>query len=104
MSDFSGLEQSFALSAVTPLLNDAFLPGRVPAPRARTRSYEVRLDEVEFRRVRASDELAAIQRMRAEIQLPGTAVADPRFQTREKKETRRGWSALSNGVTTSSER
>jgi len=104
VSDFSGLEQSFALSAVTPPLDDSFLPGRVPEPRARTRSNEVRLDEVEFRPVRASDELAAIQRMRAEIQLPGTAVADPRFQTREKKETGRGWSALSNGGTTSSER
>lgn len=103
MSDFSGLEQSFALPAVTPLLDDSFLPGRVPAPRAR-RSYEVRPDEVEFRRVRASDELAAIQRMRAEIQLPGTAVADPRFQTREKKETGRGLSAPSNGETTSSGR
>jgi len=104
VSDFSGLEQSFALSAVTPLLDDSFLPGRVPAPRARMRSYEVQLDEVEFRCVQASDELAAIQRMRTEIQLPGTAVADPRFQTREKKETGRGLSALSNGVTTSSGR
>ena len=73
-------------------------------PQARSQSYDVRLDELEFRRLRAADEIEAVQKMRSEIQLPGAAMADPGFRTREKKETGRGLSARSNGVTTSSVR
>jgi hypothetical protein len=103
MSDFSGLEQSFTLPALSPLLDDGFLPGSLPqSPTLRTRSYDLRLDEIEFRRLHAADEIAAIQKLRAEIQLPGAALADPRFMTREKKETGRGLSAHSNGATISS--
>lgn len=97
MSDFSGMEQSFALTALAP--------GEVPLPVGRTvvappapRSFDVRLDEVQFQRLRAADEMHSIQKMRAEIQLPGTAMADPGFFSREKKETGRGSSALSSGT------
>jgi hypothetical protein len=104
MSDFSGFEQSFALAAMTPNVVEA--PPPLPAihPRPRERSFEVPLGEIDFRRVRASDEIAAIQKLRAEIQLPGAAVADPGFVTREKKETSTVSSVLSNGVTISSAR
>jgi len=93
VSDFSGLEQSFVLPALSPVLD-------APA-QERERSYDVRLGGVEFRRLRAADEMHAIQKMRSEIQLPGTAMADAAFMTREKKETGRASSVLSSGMTLS---
>ena len=90
MSDFSGLEQSFALPAMTTGV-EVPLPGRGGVPQGRARSYEVQLEDVEFRRLHAADEIHAIRKMRSEIQLPGTAMAEAGFMTREKKETRRGW-------------
>ena len=75
MSDFSGMEHSFALSSVT-----AELPAGLPE--ARERSYDVKLDEIAFRRLQGGDDLHAIHRLRAEIQLPGKALADPGFATR----------------------
>jgi len=96
VSDFSGLEQSFVLPALSPVVD---APMHVALGRAR--SSDVQLDEVEFRRVRAADEFHAIQKMRTQIQLPGTAAADAAFLPREKKETGRGWSALSSGMTLS---
>jgi hypothetical protein len=103
MSDFSGLEQSFTLSAMPPLA-DPLPPVHAPAAPARARTCDVPLHEIEFRALRAADEIGAIQRLRGEIQLPGAAKADPGFIAREKKETGRGWSALSNGMTLSSAR
>jgi hypothetical protein len=100
VSDFSTLEQSFVLPALTPGV-DAPLRGRSVAPPVRTRSYDVKPDEVEFRRLQAADELQAIQKMRTEIQLPGAAVADAGFASREKKEIGTEWSARSNGMTLS---
>jgi hypothetical protein len=103
VSDFSGMEDSFALPSMASL--DSVLPSlRGILPQARSSSYDVRLDEVEFRRLHAADEIEAVQKMRSEIQLPGTAKADPGFRTREKKETGRGSWVRSNGVTTSSAR
>lgn len=103
MSDFSGLEQSFVLPALAPV--DIPLPhGGLAVPAARGRSCDVQLDEVSFRRLHAADELQAIQKMRAEIQLPGQAMADPGFASREKKEIGTAWSVRSNGMTTSSGR
>lgn len=103
MSDFSGLEQSFTLSAMPPL-SDPLPPVHAPAPPPRVRSYEVPLREIEFRALSAADEICAIHKLRDEIALPGAAKADPGFLAREKKETARGWSALSNGMTRSSAR
>jgi len=103
MSDFSVLEQSFALPAITPLA-DA-LPARpLPSRPERLRCGEVPLEEVEFRRLHAADEIDAIQKLRGEIRLPGAAQADAGFIAREKKETAREWSARSNGMTSSSAR
>jgi hypothetical protein len=103
MSDFSGLEQSFALPAMNPVA-DPLPPIHVPEMRPRTRSFDVPLGEIDFRRLHAADEIVAIQKLRGEIHLPGAAKADPGFMTREKKETARGSSALSNGMTSSSGR
>jgi hypothetical protein len=105
VSDFSGLEQSFVLPALVPVeVPQSLRSGGVATPGTRSRSYDVQLDEVSFRRLHAADEIHAIQKMRAEIQLPGQAVADPGFVSREKKETGKVSSARSNGMTTSSAR
>lgn len=105
MSDFSGLEQSFVLPAMVPVdVPQPLQSGGVPVPGTRSRSYDVQLDEVSFHRLHAADEIHAIQKMRAEIQLPGQAVADPGFISREKKETARVSSVRSNGMTPSSAR
>jgi hypothetical protein len=98
VSDFSGSEQSFALPSVAPHEDLQSLRSGVLA---RPRSFDVQLSEVEFRRLHAADEVRAIQRMRAEIQLPGTALADPGFFAREKKRTGKGWSVRSSGGMTS---
>jgi hypothetical protein len=104
MSDFSGFEQAFALPSVPPNVLEVRHAPPQRLPRSGERAFEVPLDEIEFRRVAAADELAAVQKLRAEIQLPGGAVADPGFVTREKKETGTGWSVHSNGGTASSAR
>ncbi len=103
MSDFSGLEQSFALSAMTTL-QEPLPPLLVPAPAARARRDNVPLGEIDFRPLRAADEIAAIHKLRGEIRLPGSAKADAGFVAREKKETARGSSAPSSGMTSSSGR
>ncbi|MBC5786268.1 hypothetical protein H8N03_25245 [Ramlibacter sp. USB13] len=84
MSDFSGMEHSFALPSATAELQGGLAD-------LRQRSYDVKLEEIEFRRLHAADELQAIHKLRSEIQLPGKALADPGFLTREKKETAKGW-------------
>lgn len=63
---------------------------------------KIRLDELGFRHLRTSAEIDRIKHLREEIQLPGSALADPGFQTREKKETRWALSAHSQHVTNSS--
>ena len=103
MSDFSGLEQSFALGSITPEVLDAPAGQPVYAP-SRPRTCDVPLGEIEYRRVRAADEIDSIHKLRSEIQLPGAAVADAGFRAREKKETGRELSADSNGATISSAR
>ena len=90
MSDkFSGIDSSFVLPAMSPAV-EALLPPTRPVPPARARSFDVPLAEIDFRRVRGADEFHAVHQLRAEIQLPGSAMADPGFRTREKKETTRG--------------
>jgi hypothetical protein len=102
MSDFSGFEQSFALASMTPNGVEAPPSRRSAIPGLFQRSYDVPLEEIAFRRVRAGDEVAAVQKLRAEIQLPGAAVADPGFVAREKKEIGAESSVRSNGGTISS--
>jgi hypothetical protein len=82
MSDFSGLEQSFALSSAAPLGlpdEDAF---------AAPISNEVHPHEVSFRQLRGAHEISRILPLRHEIALPAAALADAGFAAREKKETK----------------
>lgn len=81
MSDFSGLEQSFALPALPAILADdaTYEP---PSP------TEVQPHEVSFRRLRGAHEIARILHLRQEIHLPASVQADGGFALREKKETR----------------
>jgi hypothetical protein len=51
---------------------------------------ELPLDELSFHRLTTPAEIGQILHLRGEIQLPATALADPSFHTREKKETSMG--------------
>jgi hypothetical protein len=82
MSDFSGLEQSFALSAVLPLGEDP------PGDELPILSTQVLPHELGFRRLRGPREIARILHLREELTLSAAALADPAFGVREKKETR----------------
>ena|SRR6188768_55987 len=82
MSDFSGLEQSFALPAMPSMAQlDDLSAYALPAT-------EVQPHEVSFRRLRGAHEIARILHLRNEIALPAAMLADAGFHTREKKETR----------------
>lgn len=83
MSDFSGLEQSFALSALSPAAAPFDFAEYLPPPQP----VEVRPHEVSFRRLRGAQEIARILHLRDEIRLPAAVQADPGFAMREKKET-----------------
>ena len=90
MSDFSGLEQSFALSSAAPMgMPDDFAYAPPPV------SDEVQPHEVSFRRLRGAQEISRILHLRSEITLPAAALADASFAAREKKETRSVSSARS---------
>jgi hypothetical protein len=82
-------------------------PGAYPAlpaslPPADAGRVEVPLDELGFFRLTAPSDIAEIHHIRAEIQLPASAVADPGFRAREKKETRKASWGHSSGATNSS--
>ena len=83
MSDFSGLEQSFALPAMSSALSQFDDLAAYAPP-----SMDVQPHEVSFRRLRGAQEIARILHLRQEIQLPSSAVADASFALREKKETK----------------
>jgi hypothetical protein len=81
MSDFSGLEQSFALAAMPPMaLFDDFSYEPPPA------NTELQPREVGFLRLRGAHEIARILHLRDEIRLPAAVQADAGFAAREKKE------------------
>lgn len=82
MSDFSGLEQSFALAAMPPVSQFDDLSAYAPP------STDVQPHEVNFRRLRGHQEIASVLHLRNEIALPASALGDAGFATREKKETR----------------
>lgn len=89
MSDFSGLEQTFALPALSGALFDDRPPYEPP-------SLEVQPHEVSFTRLRGTRELARILHLRNEISLPTSVQADAGFALREKKETSWAWSVHSS--------
>jgi hypothetical protein len=68
------------------------------------RHGEIETAEISFSRLRTPAELCRVGHLRAEIQLPASALADPAFGTLEKKETKRVSSALSSGTAASSAR
>lgn len=98
-----GLQVAGAARASTGVLPWA-LAGFDPVAPAMRREAELEPREVRFRRLRTEIELRRIEHLRAEIHLPASAVADPDFRTREKKEMRKGSSAHSSGAAVSSAR
>jgi hypothetical protein len=60
----------------------------VSLPPSEVGRKEVPLDELSFFRLTAPSDIAEIHHLRAAIQLPASALADPDFQAREKKEIR----------------
>jgi hypothetical protein len=101
--------QSANLSALPPLhpgmyapiLHVVPLPVREPAPASR---LEVPIDELNFCHLQGAAEIARIVHLRQQIQLPASALADPAFRTREKKETRRASSRHLSAAIHTSER
>jgi hypothetical protein len=94
MSDFSGLEQSFALPALGGASQIDELSAYAPP------TTDVQPHEVNFRRLRGAHEIARILHLRKEIALPTSALADAGFAQREKKETKSAWSAPSRASVT----
>jgi hypothetical protein len=85
------------------------VPGRFPSSLVADAATEaeredIRIGELSFRQLRTGAEIERIKHLREEIQLPASALADPGFQTREKKETREALSALSSIADNSSAR
>jgi len=72
------------------------------APPAEAGRMEVPLDELSFFHLRSASEIAEIQHLRSAIALPASALSDPEFRTREKKETSSVSSAPSNAMANSS--
>lgn len=94
MNDMTGLQR---LPEVRPL---PAAPALVPPPGAR----ELPIDELEIQHLRTAEQIAAVVHLRGEIQLPASALADPGFHTREKKETSTASSPDSAGADNSSAR
>ena len=93
MSDFSGLEQSFALPALPSV---AFGDYAGLSEFGAASPAEVRPHELSFRRLRGPQEIARILHLRDEIRLPSAIQADAGFAMREKKETSWAWSGPSS--------
>lgn len=81
MSDFSGMEQSFALASQVAMAEDYARYEPPPPP------TELLPHEVSFTQLRGPREIARVMSLRQGIALPSSAVDDPGFHTREKKET-----------------
>jgi hypothetical protein len=89
MSDFSGLEQSFALPAMPVLPPFGDFGDEPPV------TTELQPHEVGFRELRGRREISQILHLREQINLPASALTDSGFALREKKETSWVWSARS---------
>ena len=99
MSDFSGLEQDFALSSQPAMpLSDDYSHYQTPQP------TELQAHEVSFTQLSGARAIARIQHLRQQIALPSSAEDDPVFATREKKETTLDSSALSRATASTSAR
>ncbi len=98
------MSHGLQVAGTSPSVLPWALSGFDPDAAARRREAELEPGEVSFRRLRTAVELRRIEHLRAEIQLPASAVADPGFRSREKKETRKASSVLSSGGAASSGR
>jgi len=81
-----------AAAALFPALREVQLPSRddaMPLGKVDGR-LELPLEELSFHRLTTPAEIGQIMHLRGEINLPATALADPSFHTREKKETSTG--------------
>ena len=94
MSDLSLIHRSMGLVPQLP----ATMPALPVAEPVLPGSRELPLDELEIRHLRGADEIARVIHLRSEINLPATALADPAFMTREKKETSTVSSPVSCGA------
>jgi hypothetical protein len=97
----------FSRSDLAPLQGLHYVlppPARQPRPDQPGGGQQVPLAELAFRQLRTPREIAEINQLRAEIQLPDAVVADPGFGAREKKEMSRGWSVRSSAKAESSAR
>lgn len=99
MSDFSSMEQSFALPAMTPEQGAHAVPAPLRHVPAR---QDVCADELWLHGLKNPREIADIMHLRRQIRLPAHVLADPGFAVLEKKETRRASSPLFAGVTSPS--
>jgi len=92
MNDFSVLDRSFGRAAATmppPLFEE------LPDSLTRLPSADLRPDEVRFRELQGTHEVARILHLRRQIALPASALGDAGFAVREKKETKSVSSGLS---------
>jgi hypothetical protein len=96
MSDFSAMEQSFALPAMTPEQGAHAVPAPFPQVPAR---LDVAADELWLHGLKSPREMADIMHLRRQIQLPAHVLADPGFAVLEKKETNRASSRPCAGAT-----
>ena len=92
----SGFPAQAAAAVLFPVLQELPPPslGGEALPLGKTDGrLELPLDELSFHRLASPAEIGQILHLRGEINLPATALADPSFHIREKKETNMGWSA-----------
>jgi hypothetical protein len=110
MSDHSASPVHAREFAALPPQAFSYQPGlgaypALPAslPPAEIGRKEIPLDELSVFHLRTPSEIAEIQHLRAAIALPASALADPDFHAREKKEIRSASWAPSNTRASSSE-
>lgn len=60
---------------------------------------DVPIDSIRFCALQTEQEIRAISHLRRELNLPGSALAEPEFRALEKKETSTDWWALSPAMT-----
>jgi hypothetical protein len=82
MSDMSLIHRSLGIRPDAPPVQPAVLP-----PPAVPGTRELPLDELEIRHLGSTDEIGRVIHLRSEIHLPASALGDPEFAAREKKET-----------------
>ncbi|WBY01989.1 hypothetical protein PE066_00150 [Ramlibacter tataouinensis] len=87
---------SMAASTAVPVSDAPLAPHlRAEAPAA---PREIAIDELEIRHLQGPGDIARVLHLRQEIHLPAAALADPGFESREKKETSTALSPDSSGA------